>query len=511
MARKIRSRIHFSGTLEAESPVHVGGMNDDPRVDLTLAVNGQGNYYIPGTSLAGALRAWMARQDEDITDHLWGALKERGDGGHASFILIEDAPVQGKVNTEIRDGVGIDRFTGSAAEHMKFDRAILPKGTQIRFRLILEGDASLTHEQWEERRLLCNDLIQAMQSGHLRLGAAKTRGLGQIRLKEVSFKEQQLLTREGMLALLQYGGVERQLEHSSNPLSQTLMVEITWKPLSPLMVKAEQDGIAVDILPLVSSIGDFLTFVLPGASIKGALRTQAERIVRTLLSQEIPKQADSRQQFLRQLEVPLVEELFGAAAKVNAKTKTKGGQIGALAVDDCYADLKINAEDWDSVTAATSEAELRQALDQSNLQQTQQAFHVAIDRWTGGAADGFLYSTLEPMGITWQPIQLTLDLHRLKDSQPVAIALLLFILRDLANNRIPLGYGTNRGMGAIEVEQITFEGEGLDDSLGELTEKSLVKDDGMPFTLTQLESEVLATLNHAWRDRITSLKQEIMQ
>ncbi|PSB61286.1 hypothetical protein C7B61_16160, partial [filamentous cyanobacterium CCP1] len=95
MARKIRSRIHFSGTLEAESPVHVGGMNDDPRVDLTLAVNGQGNYYIPGTSLAGALRAWMARQDEDITDHLWGALKERGDGGHASFILIEDAPVQG--------------------------------------------------------------------------------------------------------------------------------------------------------------------------------------------------------------------------------------------------------------------------------------------------------------------------------------------------------------------------------------------------------------------------------
>lgn len=52
------------------------------------------------------------------------------------------------------------------------------------------------------------------------------------------------------------------------------------------MVKAEGEGIAVDILPLISGFDGGITFVLPGSSIKGALRTQAERIIRTVLQKE---------------------------------------------------------------------------------------------------------------------------------------------------------------------------------------------------------------------------------
>ncbi|MDV7398814.1 hypothetical protein RZS08_45830, partial [Arthrospira platensis SPKY1] len=78
----------------------------------------------------------------------------------------------------------------------------------------------------------------------------------------------------------------------------------------------------------------------------------------------------------------------------------------------------------------------------------QPAMHVAVDRWTGGAADGMLYSVLEPIGVEWEAIGLQVDLARLNKYhedllQPV-IALLLFVWRDFANRKIPIGYGTNR-------------------------------------------------------------------
>lgn len=55
MARVIEKRIKVSGTLVAKSPIHVGGINNNPEVDLALSVNGQGDYYIPGTSGLSAL------------------------------------------------------------------------------------------------------------------------------------------------------------------------------------------------------------------------------------------------------------------------------------------------------------------------------------------------------------------------------------------------------------------------------------------------------------------------
>jgi len=80
----------------------------------------------------------------------------------------------------------------------------------------------------------------------------------------------------------------------------------------------------------------------------------------------------------------------------------------------------------------------------------QQAFHVAVDRWTGGASDGALYSVLEPYGVKWEPIRLRLDPHRIPEAlRDPATALLLLVLDSFACGRIPLGFGTNRGLGAL--------------------------------------------------------------
>ncbi|BAU44938.1 RAMP superfamily CRISPR-associated protein [Leptolyngbya sp. O-77] len=529
MARKIDARYIITGTLIAESPLHVGGLNNDPMVDLTLAVNGAGDYYIPGTSLAGALRRWMEELEGDspVISKLWRPRlgqngRTQSNERHASWVLVEDAGIQGDVQTELRDGVGIDRFGGSAAEYIKFDRAILPKGSKLNLHITLERVAesklALDDAEWALVCQLWAGLLRSLQDGELSLGAAKTRGLGVVKLAGVKVKEQLFNSRAGILALLRgESGSSSIFDLEADALRKArsaLTVTIDWEPLSPLMVKAEREGIAVDMLPLVSGIGDQVAFVLPGSSIKGALRTQAERIVCTVCPKfnhaAATKPADSKKAFLQQVEVPLVENLFGKAAKTEGKQQQ--GRMGALSVADCYADHEISGQQWEKIQTAKESAELLQALKDAKLHDVQQAFHVAIDRWTGGAADQFLYSTLEPMGVQWQPIALRINLHRLEgaDLQKQGVALLLLVLRDLIQGRIPLGYGVNRGMGAIAIKSISFSASGanLPDEIQALHNVTLKVEPEQSQTyltaqhLAQIRS--LAGLNDAWKAWIKS-------
>ncbi|NBD33784.1 MAG: hypothetical protein GVY17_12670, partial [Cyanobacteria bacterium] len=135
----------------------------------------------------------------------------------------------------------------------------------------------------------------------------------------------------------------------------------------------------------------------------------------------------------------------------------------------------------------------------------QPAMHVAVDRWTGGAADGMLYSVLEPIGIEWDNIAIHLDLERLKkyDSEKVqaAIALLLLVLRDFADRKIPIGYGTNRGMGTVEVQAMTLNCSPIEE-LPEIEKKTTITPD-----LSNLGEEILNTLNTAWQNWIENYQE----
>lgn len=478
MARNLHSRWHISGKMITTSPLSVGRMSDGAIVDLALAVNGQGNYYIPGTSLAGALRNWMSRNyNSQIADSIFGCIESNQgkNDGYASFITVADIPInQANLYFEVRDGVGIDRDLGTAVDNFKYDRAVLPKGTNLNILLIIERKDKISDENWQSSEQAITHLLDAFKSGKIPIGAAKTRGLGRIKLNASDWNIQthDFQTRKGILAALGYQSKEAKPEDavqpfvfkaSTNRLQATnLAIAISWHPVEPVMVKAEGEGIAVDILPLTSANGASLTFVLPGSSIKGSLRTQAERIVRTVLGIGIVDQSNPyvQQKYPTQINVPLISELFGKAAKI--ENRDQQGRIGALSVIDCYANLAISPQAWANIESATTESQLRTSLGAVGLADTKQAMHVAIDRWTGGAADQMLYSTLEPIGFDWEPIVLELDLSSKSLPKYAAIALILLVLRDMMLSKIPLGYATNRGMGAIAVDSINITGSGLD-------------------------------------------------
>ena len=525
MARNIYSRLHLCGTLVTQSPLHVGGHGEEVDTDLPLARDGAGQLYVPGTSLAGALRELAARLfGESAIDELWGY--QRNELGHASFVVVDDATIENsdQVTVEIRDHVGIDREYGAAAEHIKYDRAILPRGTKLSLRLTVDV---AQQEKRNQSLAMLAALQQALEAGEVRLGAAKTRGLGHVRLEGGTLTEQGFGTRQGILdSLRQANGAvvpqtdieaAKQAYPAKKPPRLTL--KIYWKPTGPLMVKAGFDGIAADMLPLVSGCDGKVSLVLPGSSVKGAFRSQAERIVRTLKGIDRPAWlgADGKKKFLDAVKLPLINELFGSAKQreeepqlgfealqgtTDAASVTTAAPeekllpgLGALGVIDCFGRPCLTVEQWQKIEAASDDKELTEAMRSAGLQSWSQAYHVAIDRWLGSAAESMLYTVLEPHCTQWEPLSLDVDLQRLPDElQLPAIALLLLVVRDLANNRLPLGFATHRGMGTVCVERVEIAGADLPEALGPLGRVEL--NGGR---LNDLPAELRHALNQAWR------------
>ncbi len=485
MARKISSRLRISGTLQAETPLHVGGYGVDVDTDLPLSRNGKNQLYIPGTSITGVLRAWCERNfDKQEIDSIFGY--QVGDNGHASFVLIEDAIVTlpSGLQTEIRDGVGIDRFYGTAAEGAKYDRAILPKGSTLTFEITVE----IAKDSDEARtKAIFGHLLEALQNQEIRFGASKTRGLGRVKL--ATLHKIQTQDFNDILSWITLDGKGEEiigddkikaeiatlgLDGISKNASPKLEITICWKPTLPLMNKAGYEGIGVDMLPVTSGVADDkLSLVLAGSSIKGAFRSHAERIVRTL------KNLEAKSDFNEQVKVPIVQELFGGKKEKDTpnQPKSKIG-LGALSIDDCYSVESFDQTNWRNIEQRTADNEksaatweLTTALHTIKNGMTHQtkisnphfhiSHHTAIDRFTGGVADGALYSVLAPHNIEWQPIKMSLNFSRTDGKDKCCLMLLLLVLRDLAENRLPLGFATNRGMGEVKVKSIKLKGKNL--------------------------------------------------
>jgi CRISPR/Cas system CSM-associated protein Csm3 (group 7 of RAMP superfamily) len=555
----IESKTVIQGKLLVVRSLHVGGFGTSSNVDLPLAINGKGHVYIPGTSLAGALRGWMRYVcEEQVVNNLWGFQADKPDlqptqkqKGHASRIIVEDAEVtlpNGKSmtrrDTEIRSGVGIDRHRGAAAENYLYNRGVIPRNATLDFQLsieIPEGENSKVFQDSLDQMLL------ALTAEEIRIGAAKSRGLGRVKLignqstpstpknslpAAQTFK---LNSRDGLLSFLAHRAMPiSNLPDWQKPIDSLtlpqLVVKLDWQPIGPLMVKSELTGELIDVLPLMSSVnGDRLAFLLPGSSIKGALRTQAERIVRTVMRSH-PLDSDDLKEQIKGL--PLIDILFGCSSDSDSepalqkekKSKWAKG-LGALLIEDCFSEpihpantlqrlSQIPKDDPEALDKVLRETALT-----NEKQETQVAYHVAIDRWTGGAADNFLYTNLEPFHISWEPIELAIDFNRFPSDNPeddldkaledklAAVALLLLLLRDLGDRRIPLGYGTNRGLGTFTLNKVTFEAKGaVPEVLKALAAKPWQAQENKPLSFAQLDASVLKKLDEAWQQWLTRLK-----
>ena len=408
MSRKITAKITVKGTLKTATPLSVGGTGVGEHVDIELASDGVGKYYIPGTGIAGAMRSWVEKYVESEKFYFFD-----------SRIYVQDSQIPDAIK-ERRHGISISDETGTVfrREGFFYTRAILPRGTFLPFYVELD----VTDEQDCGLFAL---LIEALEAGAIRLGGCRTRGMGKIFLKNTEINYYDFVNDDAALDLWldEKPAAINTLDGFSKPKlknSKIFNVKIHWQPESALMIKSGSDGINTKIMPLFSGTDDNGTMaapVIPGTSLKGLFRAQAGKIIKTV-------SGDSDR-------LKIIDDMFGSTEKA-----------GNLMIDDVYCDAdnsvlleKLIEEDVSALDSFTSENQ-----------------HVAIDRFTGGGSQEALYNA-RPVknSCPWEPISITLNASNEMPEKKLKqeLALLKLLIRDFSEGYISVGFGSRRGLGKI--------------------------------------------------------------
>lgn len=525
MMGRIAFRYTIRGTLTAESALNVAGLGAEGTVDLGQLRDGMGRVVIPGTSLAGVIRAALPHDDQTWWGtHLGGSGSDNG--AHASRITIADAAATSQdIALEVRDGVSIDRVTGAAAERHLFSRAVVPAGTRFDFRL----DAEVPTADFDSAvRNFVLDVAALLRGPGITVGSAGTRGLGRLRLAEADIRREDFTSQAGLLQALGARGSEIEVAGTTEDgvPPGILRITVPWRPLGPVMSKvADDSGGFSDGFPAVTTDSAGVRLVIYGSSLKGTLRSHAERIMRTLRNEPLGT-ADFGEQMERSARLPGIGEIFGAAGNLAGN---EPGRRGMLTVRDVTSATALPAAQWGLVRTggtpparanvdddhdsrrealATAVRRLNSAVESEGLW-FDIASRNAIDRWTGAAADSLLYTTVEPHAFgdgaarAWTPLVLDLDVARARrhgTSVNALLAMLIFLVRDFAEGWIPIGFGTTRGLGAVRAElgdvRLEFNGEHHNDDCAALVNCRALSD-------ILADSDVTSCLDEAWKEVTT--------
>lgn len=205
--RRIRavSRV----TIEFLSPCCLGRGKESKDTDLPFITDANGLPVLPGSSIAGVLRAALLRYlelekgktpDEAQTYvDTWFGTSANIQKGHASRVSVtwahihdeHDQPVEGTLlqNTpseflrqlsagDIRDHVRLDH-RGTAEENGKFDQQVLFAGSRFTFDLEIASPSAEKTETLEVQKCL----LRLLHDQTVRLGAHTRAGLGQFRIQ----------------------------------------------------------------------------------------------------------------------------------------------------------------------------------------------------------------------------------------------------------------------------------------------------------------------------------------
>ncbi len=438
----MNNKIIITGKIKNLTAFHTGATGANLDSDMPLVKNGAGKYYIPGTSLAGALRASAEKfMEKDAFNKLFGY--QQNDQGLASLIYVEDAEIIKLSKVSIRDHLVIMRETGTAAPKMKFDEEIIQAGSLFDFRLEIDAESEKDLEIFKKT---LGTIIKGLKEKEFFFGSAASRGLGRFELIEEQvymwdFEEKNDFS--DFLNFIVKGDSKCKVKNVSawgryKINENYLYVKFLCGIDGPFMIK---DGSvdeskylgteAPDMTCLMEiNADDDEVFIIPGSSIKGAFRTQAEKIIRmfkgdTPLDQQWIKQNTNDKgeldikklgNYLEQrrkngLELKEVLDCFGGSEE---------GQ-GVFLFEDAY----FKSTEYQKATKATN--------------------HVAIDPLTGGAIEGALFS----MDAIWnQKMAFELGVY-VKKAELWQIGLLGHLFKDLFTGHIRLGFGKTKGMGKI--------------------------------------------------------------
>ena len=400
----ITQKILFRGTLQLDSPLVIGsGTETEKRrneADIQILKDKQERPFIPGTSLAGVLRDWLAAQNPEYADLLFGfvartvsALDEVQSALAISDVILEDTEVT------VRDGVSIDTYTGTGIKGHKFDYEALERGAKGKFSMVL------TIREYQEKmipeldRVICL-LADRLYSG-LRIGALTTKGFGQVSVPDVTVSYYDFRVKKSVMNWLlkqpspkQYKGTKLVEDTAASFVLDGEFSLRTSLLIRNQNVEEKVGDSRLNAAPMKSRDA----YLLPGTSLKGVLRHHAEKILDIL-----GKPVES------------LDDLMG----FSKDTKSRKSRF---IVNEVY--FKNGVEE---------------------KPQTRNR----IDRFTGGTIESALFTNKA----LWQkkPGVPVLKIHfEIMDCKEWEAGLALFLLKDLWDGKVAAGGEKSIGRGALQ-------------------------------------------------------------
>lgn len=225
-----------------------------------------GQAFLQASSLAGALHDWLARQDAEAAQTLFGWQE------HSGQLYVSDAAFGTEAEMQVRPRLRLNGRMGSADDGGKFDTAHIACGSKLHFTLTWlgkEADSAGLHEV--ER------MLSALHTGEICLGAQKTNGFGRVTL-EVGRRIYHMTDETDRTDWLNdaFGGSPLPLAAESDAPVYTFTVRgtadsILIKDSAPRVEQNGKKTIAVNITENGRAI-------IPGSSIKGAVRGRVQMI-----------------------------------------------------------------------------------------------------------------------------------------------------------------------------------------------------------------------------------------
>lgn len=414
--RKYQKIIKYLAEVVCTQPLHIGSASGSKEEVLVHPADGM--PFVQASSISGVLRQYYdAKQhDEKTAKKLFGIGRtETGanalDG--ASLVRFSDGIFcKDNLVLELRPRVKINPETGTCdsstitgtdrqAGH-KYNMESIGAGAEFTFSMYLYD---------EDLQADLEEILAAVHQGAVQLGGQKSNGCGFLKLK--SLKRAVFdMTREDDRRKwadeeeLPDSAYEDILFKLKTPENRAVAYEITvnGRTEGELLVKSiavrNYGKDAPDSMNIQNATGEY---IVPGSSLKGAVRSQMEKIADYLGNNHI------------------IEETFGRTGK--SQDEGKAGNI-------VFCDTIIgNKEENDKAKIKS---------------------RIHIDKFTGGVFHGGLFNEKNVSG------ELTLRvIINNKNNPKASCGLLLLALRDLAIGTMSVGSGYSVGKGIIDVDSIT--------------------------------------------------------
>lgn len=394
---RIMGKVILTAKLTNETPLLIGRGSGDS-VDIEVMRLPDGKPYIPGSSIAGCLHSFLKHKD----DYFWGKDSKDNQKGNPlqSHIRFDDlvANSSNNDNIAVRDGVRINHQKGIAEDKGKYDYQIVEPGLEFPFKAEITLRASMgTGTNVQD---FVSQIKASLESPHFRIGANTNTGFGKVICSEFKAYHFEFPNHgEAWFSFLEKEVFDiPEMPITSNPKDlgeDSFSIQATFRLKSSLMIGAYGiDGNEPDKSHLKSRD----RHVLPGKSIRGAIRHRAVKIWNSLGK-------------------PLneIDNLFGM---VDEKNKIQRG--------------RLRVEEF-----------LFQEEEVCPMVQNR----IRIDRFTGSVIDGALFNS-EPV---WKKgeerIKLTFTI--LKNAVAEEKKLLLLLLKDLWLEDLAIGGEKNVGRGIL--------------------------------------------------------------